>query len=196
MKYYNSASMIINFFVVVAQIVFLTECTYTVADDGTGQIWIDETPPPTKTQELPAHDDEALFPLTATPIAMITPTEEEGFRRITSRFSGVLDIPFGYGVDLDKGIVGGGTGVDIWFDMQERLVKPINGAMLGVASWDMMGYDGCQEFFGYPYMNAGDFLESVFFCVKTNEGNISEIKVTAFNRNPGWIKIYFVTWIE
>lgn len=117
-----------------------------------------------------------------------------------STFStGPLEIPQTWTADLDRGRVGNGPGVDIWFQAQTAdllYVTPRNGAKLGVGNRRNRGFDGCRGArFTTDRVSLRDIPVGSYICARTNEGRISQFRVNAVSGgSPKTLKLGYTTW--
>lgn len=113
--------------------------------------------------------------------------------------AGSLTIPQTYLADLDRGVVIGDSGADIWFQAQtatRRFLTPKNGATLNVSSRPSPGYYGCtttaqsRESIDFDRLPTGSYV-----CLKTNQGHVSEVEITgAPGPSPGTLRIRYRTF--
>lgn len=113
--------------------------------------------------------------------------------------TGPLDIPQTWTADLDRGSVGNGAGVDIWFQAETAdllYVAPRNGATLGVGDRRNRGFEGCRGArFTSDRVSLRDIPVGSYICAKTNEGRISQFRVNAVSGgSPKTLKLGYTTW--
>lgn len=113
--------------------------------------------------------------------------------------TGPLEIPQTWTADLDRGSVGRGAGVDIWFQAETAellYLAPRNGAKLGVGNRRNRGFDGCRAArFTADRVSLRDMPVGSYICVRTNEGRISQFRVNAVSGgSPKTLKLGYTTW--
>ncbi|KRS12891.1 hypothetical protein XM53_10035 [Roseovarius atlanticus] len=113
--------------------------------------------------------------------------------------TGPLEIPQTWTADLDRGAVGRGSGVDIWFQAETAellYLAPRNGAQLGVGDRRNRGFDGCRGArFSANRVSLRDIPVGSYICAKTNEGRISQFRVNAVSGgSPKTLSLGYTTW--
>ncbi len=160
------------------------------------------TPTPTNTPAAPPPKPTAsptLLP-PATPTPTNTPAAPPPTPMDTPVYSsGSLDIPQTWTVDLDEGVVGAGSGADLWFHAAtavERYVEPQNGAAIAVVGTSSVGRGGCADApLSTARIHVNDLPAGTYVCVLTNMGRYSEFRVSApVGPSPGTLSIEYTTW--
>ncbi|MCK4298664.1 MAG: SH3 domain-containing protein, partial [Planctomycetes bacterium] len=158
------------------------------------------TPQPTATLlPLPTPSPTLLPPATPTPTN--TPAAQPPTPTMDTPIysSGSLDIPQTWTVDLDEGVVGAGSGADLWFHAAtavERYVEPQNGATIAVVGTSSVGRGGCADApLSTARIHVNDLPAGTYVCVLTNMGRYSEFRVSApVGPSPGTLSIEYTTW--
>lgn len=111
---------------------------------------------------------------------------------------GTLRLPQTHTADLDTGRVGG-RGNDIWLEAInpiQRFLTPRNGALIAVYGSNPPSFQNCRQ---APLTNNRISLIQVllgtWFCVQTNEGRISRIRVSEMHGIfPITLDLDYITW--
>ncbi len=111
--------------------------------------------------------------------------------------SGAFDLAPPLMANVDQGNIGF-AGADLHHfapNLNDLALVPINGAAISFTNGAQRGYAGCSAaaFSGTPVttssISVGDYL-----CVRTNEGRISELRVTGIGAILGVLSISYTTW--
>ncbi len=110
---------------------------------------------------------------------------------------GTLSIDQAFSADLDRGTVGTGDDYDIWFQAEtDRFVTPLDGVTAAVVGTATPGRDGCAALTLLDdRINIDALVLGTYLCVRTNEGRLSEVRVTGLpGPSPGILVIQFTTY--
>ena len=112
---------------------------------------------------------------------------------------GSLSIAEASTADLDRGTVGIGDGDDIWFEREtdtNRFITPLDGVTAIIVGTTAPGRAGCatqtllDDRIDIDALTLGTYL-----CVRTNQGRVSQVRVTGLpGPSPGTLVVEFTTY--
>ena len=113
---------------------------------------------------------------------------------------GSLSIPATFVADLDLGQLGGGANADIQFFLNifsgGRFLAPVNDTKLARVGTSAPGLQGCAQAELFEEgINFNNLPTGSYVCVRTNQGRLSEVRITALpDTYPGTVEISFRTF--
>ncbi|HQA28453.1 MAG TPA: hypothetical protein PLA02_04460 [Brevefilum fermentans] len=110
--------------------------------------------------------------------------------------TGALEIEQTYTADLDEGLLNGGSGKDLWYQVvsaTERYLTPINGAGFAVWGGSAPGMSDCiGASLSTTSIPLSSSLVGTYVCYRTNEGRPGAFRVNELTGTT--IKIGYTTW--
>ncbi|MDH5559049.1 MAG: hypothetical protein OEZ03_17005 [Alphaproteobacteria bacterium] len=110
--------------------------------------------------------------------------------------AGSMKVRLSQTFDLDRGIIGKGAVAEIWLEAKTKTdvyLTPRNGVTLSVTGGRERGRAGCGKVrYSSGKVPLAKLQTGYYICVKTNEGRISEFRITG--KSGGVLSLTYKTW--